>query len=255
MVLRIDENTSIIQAETFAEREDIEEIMLPASVTEIGGAAFAGCVNLKRVSFSGEKNLRQICDGAFAVCNNLQSFDFNDGLEEIGEMAFWETGLEKVNLPESLLSVGDSAFWACEHLEEFNVLNDKCVLGDSVIGECPVLFEGFVAPGFPRAKDFNHADELIYTLLWLSCPQKHSEATSDRAMRFLDSQEELVMAKILESNNTAAMTGMVNIGHPRKNILKYIEEANLKKSVEITNILMEKLHKDQKSETVDSFEI
>ena len=63
---------------TFAYREDITEAVIAEGVTEIGAGAFLACRALRRVHFP-------------------------DSLRVIGEMAFWESGLYEVTLPESLL--------------------------------------------------------------------------------------------------------------------------------------------------------
>ena len=54
--------------------------------------------------------------------------------------------------------------------------------------------------------------ELLYTLLWCSCPERHGEAVSRRAEDFIRSREGLIMERILKMNNIPAMTGLSGTG-------------------------------------------
>lgn len=246
----------IIQAEAFAERQDITRVILTPSVREIGGASFAGCENLKSVVFADDCNLKLICDGAFTLCHSLREFQFRGGLKEIGEMAFWETELTSVTLPESVESVGESAFWSCSKLVEANVLNKNCRIDSNVFGDCCNLKKGFIAPGYYSSSYYNQADELVYTLLWLSCPEKHSPVTGMRARRFIREQELIIMEMILERNNTPAMTGLVEQGLiSDSSIDRYIEKAHDKGLTEITNLLLETRRKAAPTSAFDEFEL
>lgn len=75
-----------IEADAFRYCTGLTEVTIPASITEIGGYAFAGCTNLKSVTFE---------EG------------FNGAM---GDNAFAETGLTTVTLPSSLTSINGSAF-------------------------------------------------------------------------------------------------------------------------------------------------
>lgn len=239
-ILTVEEGTEILQAETYAERQDIFGLILPGSLRELGGAAFAGCTNLRSVRFSASPRLEQLCDGAFTLCHALASFPFPDTLRSIGEMVFWETGLRTVTLPSSVEEVGDSAFWACRNLSVFNVENPLCRLGNDVLGDCPSLQKGFVAPGFPVSRYYNQADELVYALLWLSCPDRHGRETSERAASFVREQLQIVMETILDRNLTAAMTGLSEHGFLKGlPVDGYLERAEEKGLREITNLLLE----------------
>lgn len=94
--------------------EDIYEIIIPASVTNIGDSAFSGCTTLKTIAFEG------------------------DGLTSIGEYAFAHTGLSEVVVPDSVTEIGQYAFSG----------NTKLVtveLGDDIIESAPYLFNNCTA--------------------------------------------------------------------------------------------------------------
>jgi len=254
--LYINEGVEIILSESFAERSDFEILVLPNSVQEIGGAAFAGCENLKEVRFQNTSKLVSIDDGAFTVCNNLVHFDFPDSLKTIGEMAFYQTGLSEIHLKENVERVEDSAFWNMEELKEINIDNPNCKIGKDVISECAKLKKGYIACGYPNAVDYNHVDELIYTLLWLSCPERHDEKTSSRAKRFIQNNEMLIMEKVLNNNNVVAMNGLMKERLLNDCLVeKYILEATKKELLEITNLLLECKRDKNKEMNFEEFEL
>ena len=97
--------------------------------------------------------------------------------------------------------------------------------------------EGFVARGYPQKT--NPPEELQYTLLWCTCPERHSEETSDRAKEFIRNYEALVMEHIMRSNNTAALSGISQLGLLKKeNISRYVEEAGRNHQTELVTLLL-----------------
>lgn len=86
----------------------LKEVKLPESVIRIEDYAFAGCIDLERISLS--RNTREIGTKAFSGC----------------------IALENVFMTQSLNSIGDYAFVACDKLELFD-LNEKNInMGESV---------------------------------------------------------------------------------------------------------------------------
>ena len=89
----------------FAGRTDLEEVVLPGSVREIGRGAFENCTSLTKVRF-------------------------NCRLEKIGSGAFQNTALTTVKLPSSLKEIcqerftGVKPFYQCRNLKEFVVFGD-----------------------------------------------------------------------------------------------------------------------------------
>lgn len=58
-----------------------------------------------------------------AFFSSLKNVEFNEGLEEIGDFAFYRSGLEKVICPSSLKKIGQCSFYGCCNLVEV-FLND-----------------------------------------------------------------------------------------------------------------------------------
>lgn len=197
-----------IGPEAFAECTALEEVVLPRSFLHVSAAAFLNCSSLSRVVLS--RDLQSINEGAFLGCTALKTLELPDTLEFVGEMAFWGSGLEEITVPARVQQISENAFWDCAELRRADVLGSDTHIGKNAFGNCPRLTEGYIAPGYPD--DDSPPAQLLYTLLWCSCPQRHTPETARRAAEFSRQQEGLVMERILKSRNVAALNGIVSQG-------------------------------------------
>lgn len=94
---------------------DVLKVELPSTVTEIGDLSFSNNVNME--SFVAGRDLKTIGSGAFVNNIYLQKAVLNDGLESIGADAFNGTLLSEVIIPESVTSIGATAFDQCYELK------------------------------------------------------------------------------------------------------------------------------------------
>lgn len=85
----------------------IEEIEIPASVSGVGDYAFAGCENLKKVTFAGLP--ARLGKGMFRNCTNLQTVDFKQGLNDVPEGAFYGCSSLQA-MPAGVETIGAEAF-------------------------------------------------------------------------------------------------------------------------------------------------
>lgn len=74
----------------FLNCRELETIIIPDSVEEIGNSAFEGCTNLKTIRFNPTSHLKKIGDDVFNKCRTLESIDIPDSVEEIGIGTFNE---------------------------------------------------------------------------------------------------------------------------------------------------------------------
>ncbi len=85
-------------------------VMIPNSVKHIGEGAFHGCQGLTDVLYLPE-GLETIEDYTFEACTQLTEVVIPSSVKHIGRWAFSNCfGLEKLVVPESLETVGESAF-------------------------------------------------------------------------------------------------------------------------------------------------
>lgn len=230
-VLSVVPGTRYIRSQEFSEREDIrkvvipagvgfmedecftgcpnlEEVLLPEGLVNIGPAAFGDCTGLRTVHLP--RSLQSIDSGAFLFCQSLKHIVFPDSLETIGEMAFQDSGLTEVSIPASVSKIEDCAFFSCESLRRADVLGKETSIGQDAFGCNDLLTEGFIAPGYPA--DSDAAAELLYTLLWCSCPTRHGETVSGRAQAYIRNNQQIIMERILKMNHIPAMTGLAELG-------------------------------------------
>ena len=203
-------NGRIIEG-SFVEEPGITSVIIPEGVTDIGEIAFYGCASLRTVVFPSS-------------------------LRYIREEAFGESGITEAMLPSGLELIEEKAFFNCESLRRIDVPGVSTVIGCDAFGCCDHLHEGYIACCYPEKT--RHHEELQYTLLWCSCPERHTAEASKRAERFIHKYEELIMEWIIKYNNIPAMSGIAGRDLLRGNIGSYIIESNLAGTNEITALLM-----------------
>lgn len=71
---------------------------------------FFGCDSLRNVSFSEPSSLRKIETWAFWGCDSLKQLELPASLDSIGDYAFFECNVENVTIPESVRSMGSACF-------------------------------------------------------------------------------------------------------------------------------------------------
>lgn len=204
------ENGRIVEG-SYAENESLTAIIIPEGVSDIGEVAFYGCINLREVVFP-------------------------QSLEYIREEAFGETAIETVTLPEGLKLIEEKAFYSCGRLRKIEVPGRDTVVLEDAFGCCDSLTEGYIAAGYPEK--IRQHEELQYTLLWCTCPERHRFETSEHAKRFIQDNEELIMEWIIKTNNTAAMSNIAALDLLSKSIYDYIIQSNEAGRGEITALLM-----------------
>ena len=200
----IPNSVGFMEEEVFAECENLRKVRLPAGLVNIGVATFVSCISLEDIVLP--PGLKTIDDGAFLFCQSLKSISLPYGLESILQLAFQNTGLESITIPETVKEIGEEAFFECEALTEVNVLGKETVIGKNAFGSNYSLIRGFIAPGYPEEN--SPPAEMLYSMLWAGCPERHDEKTSARAEGFIRSNESLVMERIFKYNNIPALNGI-----------------------------------------------
>lgn len=124
---------------------DVQSVSLPSTLTSIGSNAFRN-IKAKKIKISGnlssiganafygsnvnsfdlsDTKVEAISDYAFANCKNLTSVKLPKTLETIGEGAFCSSSLKSVDVPQSVTSIGKSAFTDCLSLWKVKINNPQ----------------------------------------------------------------------------------------------------------------------------------
>ena len=147
----------------------ITSVTIPASVTEIGSNAFAGCTNLTSVNYAGDWSNLTIQSGNPAVQDaaNEQLFDFEFILNNtavivnsyngtaadvtipsrykgkpvtaINNAVFPNSAVTSVTIPDSVTAIPDAAFANCSQLTNISIPNSVTYIGYSAFSSCTSL--------------------------------------------------------------------------------------------------------------------
>ena len=160
-----------IGEDAFQDNSTITSVTIPASVTEIGSNAFAGCTNLTNVNYEGDWSNLTIQSGNPAVQDaaNEQLFDFaftpdntavivnnykckgtaadvtipscykGKPVTAINNAAFPNSAVTSVTIPDSVTSIPDAAFYNCGNLETIHIPVSVTFIGSYAFDDCPNL--------------------------------------------------------------------------------------------------------------------
>ncbi len=132
-------NVVNIGPSAFQNCESFTEFIIP-DVETINKYTFAGCKNIKKITFSGNK-LTKIGDYAFASCEKaVFTGKLPSSLEVIGDSAF--SGCKSATafqLPSALTKIGSYAFYECSALKQIVIPSGVEVLYKYTFAKCSSL--------------------------------------------------------------------------------------------------------------------
>lgn len=166
---RIDNKKVTSIADSTFREKSITSVVFGQYVESIGNYAFYSCQSLSKLDFS-KSSVKTIGDYAFTVCKSLESIEFPDSLESIGYSAFSAytygyrgsyvaSSLKSVKFGSGLKSIADYAFF------ENRALNTVKFTGDALTS---IGRESFYNIAITEL-DLSGADASIGTYAFYSC--------------------------------------------------------------------------------------
>ena len=141
--ITIPDGVTSIKNYAFSGCSELSSVSIPASVTTIGVNAFESCTKLTTVTFSEGSHLTTIGSSAFGA-TALSSIDIPDGVISIGESAFsyfGDAGFAEITIPASVTTIGRYAFYASKKLTTvtFSAGSHLTSIGDHAFDGCTNL--------------------------------------------------------------------------------------------------------------------
>ena len=143
----IKQGTKSIAGGAFRGCNSLNSITIPDSVMSIGNSAFAECKNLEKIeATSGNKFYKSSGNCLIEIktkklisgCKN--SVIPTDGsVTSIDDFAFSGRGLTNITIPNSVSSIGKSAFSGCSNLTNVNIPNSVSSIGKSALRRLPIV--------------------------------------------------------------------------------------------------------------------
>ena len=102
-------------------------LIIPDSVRTIGDSAFADCRSLTSIKLSNK--ITQINKNTFSGCSSLTEITIPDGVTEIGMFAFDSANLRKVVIPDSVTIINSDAFIRKNYHLKIYYKAENCPIG------------------------------------------------------------------------------------------------------------------------------
>ena len=126
----------------------LTSITIPNSVTSIGNNAFSGCSSFTSITIPN--SVTSIGNYAFISCESLTSmmvesgntvYDTRENCNAIIETASKTliAGCQSTTIPNSVTSIGGSAFYGCSSLTSLTIPNSVTSIGSSAFSDCSSL--------------------------------------------------------------------------------------------------------------------
>ena len=216
---------------------NLDESTMTAEVTSSGGDSYSGDIVIpSTVPYNGTTfSVKSI--GANAFYNlSLHSVTIEDGLETIGDFAFWDSDgiyelvlpstlktigeqaftyayIPTLVLPEGLISIGPNAFANCPHLQKVVLPSSLTSIGDYVFSSCSKLRSIVSHISSPFEISTNAFSGIYEVTLYVPDGTKSAYQTTTGWDRFADIVEgdplDATVDGLIYSYNTTTQTAVV----------------------------------------------
>ena len=142
--IKLPENLAEIGAWAFYNCSQLK-VDLPGNIVKIGVGTFENCKSLTEITIP--KSLTECDWRIFSGCSNLKTIKFEKGITTIpanlfyGADTIWFDGLEEIDIPETVTTIGNSAFFNCRNLTTVTGMKNVTKIGDNAFYNCSNLKE------------------------------------------------------------------------------------------------------------------
>ncbi len=123
---------------TVYKMQGVQNVILSAGTTSIGGSAFEDCSSLTSITIPD--SVTSIGISAFEGCSSLTSIAIPDSVTSIGNSAFEGcSSLTSITIPESVTSIGSNVFRGCSSLASIAIPDSVTRIDSCVFYDCTGL--------------------------------------------------------------------------------------------------------------------
>lgn len=126
-----------LEERVFLDCRGLQEVSIGNGINELPSEIFLGCSALSSITLPD--SIQTIQMGAFQYCSSLKSINLPNNLTQIQDMAFTDTGLEKITFPNNPINIGWASFAGNENLTNVIFSNSETFVGESAFSECENL--------------------------------------------------------------------------------------------------------------------
>lgn len=141
----------------YLNNNEVINLTIPSSVSEIKDFAFTGSTGLHSVTFHSD--VTSIGSQAFKNCTHLSALNIPSTMASIGEYAFENcSGMTTLTLPSNMSSISHGVFYNCTGLTEIHVgaTVPPVIAGSTTFGNVPTAIPVYVplgsAPSYQAAQ-------------------------------------------------------------------------------------------------------
>ena len=127
-----------IGAGAFKYCSGLTSVTIGNSVTSIGNEAFKGCSGLTSITYNA-KNC-EVAQDWLTNCNSVSTFELGSDVETIpSHLCQGLSNLTSISIPNSVTSIGASAFFECSSLTSVTIPKSVTSIGTSAFANCSSL--------------------------------------------------------------------------------------------------------------------
>ena len=208
--LRVNDGTSLVSDLEFAGADNLERLLLPDSVREIGNYAFMNCYALREIRMP--ESVDRVGAGLFQNCWQLRSVRMPEGTVSLGTDMFENChALAELWLPLSLKEAARTSLSGCRSLRAIHISPQQIeILPPSARYTAVLTYMEEHAEETSDSEDFAVIEQYVKdrqkSFLDLAINRKSTDAVRYMVMRGLIDEEAL-----REYLNKSAATGRVEI--------------------------------------------
>ena len=135
----------------FNKTKGLTTLIMPDTIVTIESPLSDFLSNLETLKLSS--SLKTIPVGAFSGSKSLKKVTIPDSVTEIGNGAFWGSGLETIYIPDSVTEIGSGAFQKCSALQSVRLSPSMKRISEEMFAGCSYLSTLDIPRGITEIED------------------------------------------------------------------------------------------------------